>query len=375
MALSGTLHTMPLADLLQWLGTARKTGTLSIRGPRYTKRLYLKDGRIISSASDDPTEQLGQFLLSHGRITEEDLRKGLEQQAGTHVLLGRILLTAGAVREDELTRLLVLKAETTVFSIFLWPGAHFELDDGELPREMFVPISLDARDVVARGLALVQELRGIRSRLGSSRSVLARTDRPMPPDDRADRSRSAVLEKVDGRRSIIDICLALHASELLIARILDRLLEEGLVRVVRRIPLDAPGGDAVERPFLSPDVLVTKGSERLGAGDSETAVDLLQQALVMAPQDPNIRKVYDAACAHFREKTYREHLPPARVPVLARAMEDMTGERLTPEEVFMISRVDGRWQVRSIVAISPLGEIEGLRILKRLKDRGFLTLR
>ena len=49
---------MPLTDLLQWIGSARKTGTLAVRGARHTKRIYLKEGRIISSSSDDPTEQL-----------------------------------------------------------------------------------------------------------------------------------------------------------------------------------------------------------------------------------------------------------------------------------------------------------------------------
>src|SRR5678809_1530111 len=63
LSLSGTLYTMPLTDLLQWLDSARKTGTLAVRGARHTKRIYLKEGRIISSSSDDPTEQLGQFLL------------------------------------------------------------------------------------------------------------------------------------------------------------------------------------------------------------------------------------------------------------------------------------------------------------------------
>ena len=51
MGLSGTLHTMPLTDLLQWLGSARRTGTLAVRGARHTKKLYIKEGRIISSAS------------------------------------------------------------------------------------------------------------------------------------------------------------------------------------------------------------------------------------------------------------------------------------------------------------------------------------
>ena len=56
-------------------------------------------------------------------------------------------------------------------------------------------------------------------------------------------------------------------------------------------------------------------------------------------------------------------------------MNQLRGERLTPEEVFLISRINGSWELKSIIDISPLGEVEALRIMKRLKDRGIITLR
>jgi hypothetical protein len=367
---------MPLVDLLQWLGTARKTGTLAVRGARYTKRIYVKEGRIISSASDDPTEQLGQFLLSQGRITEEDLRRGLETQARTHVLLGKILLTVGAVKEDELRRLLVMKAEETIFSLFIWTDAHFDFADGELPKELFIPISLDVQDVLLKGLTVVDELRHIRSRFGSSRSVLRPTAVPLPKGFPPQRSAaSAILCLLDGKRSIADICLALHASEFTVTKLLFHLLEKGFVEIYQLVPAEAGDGGTSDRPFLSADLLIMNGKERLDARDYEAAVDLLGQAVAAAPRDLEIKKMYDEACSEFREQAYRDHLPPNRIPTLLRPLDELTGEKLTPEEGFLISRINGAWDLKSIIDISPLGEVEALRIMKKLKDRRLIELR
>ena len=367
---------MPLADLMQWLSAATKTGTLAVRGPKYTKRIYLKQGRIISSASEDPTEQLGQFLLSRGRITEEQLRKGLETQAKTHVLLGKILLMVGAFSEDELKRLLVMKAEETIFSLFLWSDAHFEFEDGELPKDLFVPISLDVQDVLLKGLTMIDELRHIRASFGSTHSIIGRTEVHLPEGFPPDRSLGrAVLSLVDGRRSIADICLTLHSSEFTICQILHQFYEQGFVRLVRKKEIEPGGSGPADRPFVSAGALVQQGKERLAKKDYDAAIDLLQQAMAASPRDLKIKEMFDHACHQFREHAYRDLMPPARVPVLVRAMNQLTGEALTPEEVFLISRINGAWDLKSIIDISPLGEVEALRIMKRLMDRGLIKLR
>ena len=375
MGLSGTLHTMPLTDLLQWLGSARKTGTLAVRSTRYTKRIYLKEGRIISSASDDPTEQLGQFLLSRGSITEDQLRKGLETQAKTHVLLGKILLMVGALEEDELKRMLVMKAEETLFSLFLWTDAHFELEEGELPRDLFVPISLDVQDVLLKGLTMTDELRHIRSVFGSRQSILARTARNLPPDYPPDRSLGrAVMSLVDGRRSIADICLALHTSEFTVSRMLHQFFEEGFVELLAKKE-PAPGEGTPTESRLSAEALVRHGRERLQAGDPEAAIELLQQAVTAAPRDLEIKRLLDGACAQFRDKAYATILPPTKIPTLMLEMNQLKSESLTPEEAFLISRINGSWELKSIIDISPLGEVEALRIMKRLQERRIIMLR
>jgi len=55
MPLLGSLATMPLTDLLQWVGVAGKTGTLEVERNKVRKRILVRKGRLIGCGSDDPS--------------------------------------------------------------------------------------------------------------------------------------------------------------------------------------------------------------------------------------------------------------------------------------------------------------------------------
>ena len=111
MSITGNLKTMELAELLQWLSQGRKTGTLYVDNGKVEKRIFFKDGTIVSSAASDPKEYLGHFLVSKGVISEDDLASAMRLQAEQGRLLGEILVedvreklgiipTAGSVTVD-----------------------------------------------------------------------------------------------------------------------------------------------------------------------------------------------------------------------------------------------------------------------------------
>ena len=68
MSLSGNLRTMVLPEILQWISTGRKTGTLHLERRSIQKKIIFKDGSIFTSWSNDPRESLGQFLMRERRI-------------------------------------------------------------------------------------------------------------------------------------------------------------------------------------------------------------------------------------------------------------------------------------------------------------------
>src|SRR2546428_13923378 len=129
--LTGSLKTMSLPDLLQWVGSGRKTGTLSLKGGTLHKKIYFQDGAIIGSSSNDTREYLGQFMLSEGIISEQQLKDAFDLQAQTKVMLNRILVKTGLVSEGKVAEILRVKQEETTYYQFFWANSAFQVLEHE----------------------------------------------------------------------------------------------------------------------------------------------------------------------------------------------------------------------------------------------------
>src|SRR6185295_2520667 len=138
MGLSGNLQTMLPGDLLQWLSLGQKTGTLVVSNKAVEKKIFFKQGRVISSASNDPREYLGQFLMSHGYLTEPELTKAMEVQRQSGILLGKILVMIDVISEEDLQRFMRRKAEEEIYDVFLWRDGSFEFHEDEIPKNEMI---------------------------------------------------------------------------------------------------------------------------------------------------------------------------------------------------------------------------------------------
>src|ERR1700682_293406 len=135
MGIRGTLNTMSVSDLLQFLATGRKTGTLKIGRGSIVKQIYLEDGLIVGSNSNDPKEYLGQVLLHYGKIEEAQLQAAMEIQRQTGGKLGTILASRGFVTPEDVIEVLRTRTLEIIYDLFIWEEAHFECFDKEPPPE------------------------------------------------------------------------------------------------------------------------------------------------------------------------------------------------------------------------------------------------
>ena len=139
---------MAVSDLLQFLAAGRKSGTLKFARSGIVKQIFLGNGAIVGSASNDPKEAIGQVLLHYGKITEEQLREG-----NGHVPRVRRSAGLGFVGPwfCEPGRHHVCAAHAHArnhYDLFIWEEAEFEFFDGEpFPADM-IRINVDATSVI-----------------------------------------------------------------------------------------------------------------------------------------------------------------------------------------------------------------------------------
>src|SRR2546426_6724717 len=229
--LTGSLKTMSLPDLLQWAGSGRKTGTLSLKSGPLHKKIYFQHGAIIGSSSNDTREYLGQFMLSEGIITEQQLKDAFDLQAQTKVMLGRILVKKGLVSEAKVSEILRVKAEETIYSLFLWSESDFAFLENELPPGDQVLISIKVEDVLMEGLRRYDTSKNIRQALPHNGVVLKKTAKPLPPDIASKVFPKRIYDMVDGHRVLADVILEAHASEFSVCQVLYVMAQKGYLEV------------------------------------------------------------------------------------------------------------------------------------------------
>src|ERR1700730_13134756 len=101
MAIHGNLTTMSVPDLLQFLASGRKTGTLKFGRGKIIKQIHCQNGVIIGSTSNDPKEYLGQVLIHYGKLDEAQLQAAMEVQRNSGAKLGEILAAKGFISQAD----------------------------------------------------------------------------------------------------------------------------------------------------------------------------------------------------------------------------------------------------------------------------------
>lgn len=380
MSLSGHLHTMAAGHLLQWLSFGQKTGKLVIRNPAVEKTIYVQKGKIVSSASTDPREYLGQFLMSYGYIDEEELRKAMEVQEQSKILLGKILVIIEAITENDLRRLMKIKAEEEIYDIFLWPDGEFHFYDEQRPAMELVPLNLEVTGIIMEGSRRVDEWERIRTVITSSAVVpIVRKKIKISSLNEAQRK---IVELIDGQRTIEQIVLESRSSNFVVSRTIATLVESGAVEIGEAaVPAPAPPEEpaAPSEEFLGSEAeiasLLTRAQTGLRDGEFEKALRLLKAAQNLEPDSARVRSALKGAEAVILAELKKTGIADQKVPHLRRPIEELGSMNFSPNEGFILSRINGQWDVSSIAKISPMREIDALLIFHRLVKDDIVDLR
>jgi hypothetical protein len=382
MSVSGNLKTMLPGDLLQWLSLGQKTGTLCVRNKGTEKKIFFRNGRVISSASNDPREYLGQFLMSHGYITEPELMKAMEVQAQSRILLGKILVMIDVITEEDLQRLMRLKAEEEIYDIFLWNEGDFQFADDELPQMEMIPLQVDVTGLIMEGTRRVDEWNRIHTLIGHE-GLIPAIVKEIPPEELEDDAQRMVINAIDGKRSLAELVLESRSSSFNVASAVFHLTREGYVKLTDPTIVVLPTAartDPDAAPFeeFSEDdeivSLIARAQQSMRGREYEKAQRLLKAAENLDPNHQRVRNAIKGAEAAILSDLRGQGLHDSKVPRVAKPLEEITQMNFTPNEGFMLSRINGQWDLGSLIKISPIREPDAMLIFYKLWRDGIIAL-
>ncbi len=396
MAIQGSLSTMSVSDLLQFLAVSRKTGLLKFSHQKVLKGIYVENGIIVGSSTNDPQEYLGQVLIHYGKLDEEQLQAAMEiqrkevassesrvpsqsndvqspkskaQRPGPR-RLGQILVADGILTETQIAQLLEVRTLDIIYDLFLWKEGHFEFgSDDPLPPD-FTRVHVEANRVVMEGAHRADEMVRFRTLIPSDRTLLELGTgwTASIPEGKATRQLLYFLEK---RMSVAEICYNMHSSAFEIYAQLYELVKEGVVHVAGELPEKRdPVRKMPDLPDAAADLLLLARGE-LSNNEPEKALSIIHTVLGRDPKNTAAHKLLEEAEKEFIDRVYSE-MSPSGVPKVLVQLEELANKEIGSQEGFVLSRINGVWDIQSILSICPFREADSLSLIKKLWDNGII---
>jgi len=366
MSVRGALSTMPAEDVLEWVARRQLSGQLTCERRELVRSIVLDEGTIVWASSNRRDEQLGVILVRSGLVAERALADALGTRAETGVPLGKVLLMSGLITESDLTDILATKIREAVTDVVTWTDGTFDLIPKAQPPATGVSahLAVDICLTVARRRS---------ARMVEIMSVLGADDVTfyVPPSATAPDDDDAMLDTVKiwslagDRHTAADIAAAFSGERFGSLDALAKMVVSGRLVVDRR---------QKERTNSGAE-LAAGARGRLRQGDKAGAYAMVAQALHQDPSDPDVRKSFQqierARVAEVARQMLSRHRVPRRLKDLEFESDDLD---LTTAELELANRVDGRWDLLSLIRSASVREAEALLAFARLAEAGVIDL-
>jgi hypothetical protein len=368
MSVHGAISTMPAEDLLEWAARRKLSAPLTFEHQNTTRSLVVEEGMIVWASSNRREEQLGVILARSGFVAERALAEALEARVETGVPLGKMLLMSGLITELDLIDILATKIRETVTDVMTWSEGTFEVVPRPQPQTGGVnaQLSIDICLTVARRRTarMVQ----IMNLLGSDDVTFSVPPDavPPPPEPAQLIDRPRLWELAGDRRTASELAATFRGERFATFDALAAMVEAGRLTVDRR-----------QRERTNSAVELAAGARnRLRQGDRAGALAMATQALHQDPSDADVRKTFAQAERARVAEIAKQLLSRHRVPRLARELSRQLAAdlSLSDVEVELARRVDGRWDLVSLLRSASVREAEALLAFARLAEVGVVEL-
>lgn len=249
----GDLSKTPFPVLLAGLYKADATGTLTVRSGPYVKKVYIKDGAVIFSASSSRNDRLGEMLLRRKLLKLQDY-EAVSGEIKPGLRFGTILVNRGLLSPGQLVKVVAEQVKEIVFSLFSLPSGEWRFADGISADDEVITLSINTTELLRQGVKRMDTVTPM-LQVFHHMSLLPRLT--SKPDDIAslfhfDETESAVLVYVDGSRTIVDIAELTQLSNFELLKLL------WILNILELLEVKEPPRETEEEPPEAlPDPAVT----------------------------------------------------------------------------------------------------------------------
>lgn len=231
--MEGSTKNYALADVLIGLQRSNSTGVLTINIGEIVKKIYIRNGDMIFSASNQDEDRLGDILLIEGKISKDQFDRSVIEMKRTGQRQGMALVRLGYLAPAELVNAVHHQVEHIIESLFDLEGGRFEFQERPLPSEEVITLTLSAANLIYRGIKKINNISRIQKELPSMDHLLSFSTDPLDlfQDLILDDAEKKIISRIDGKTSIKDIISITQLDSFETLKTLCALLSIGTIEV------------------------------------------------------------------------------------------------------------------------------------------------
>jgi hypothetical protein len=295
-AKSGMLEETPYPILLLALAAGETTGTLALRRNQLEKAVIFDGGSPVECRSNIATETLGRFLVSGGKVSEQDCHAAFALAAARGVPLGEILTERKLLAPTELYRALQQNLGRKLLEPFSWKEGTWAISNDTPPIASVLRVKVP--QLLVTGIAKVetQEIADAAAAIAEEKYLVAGLDPLFGLDDvRLTRDQQRVVDAARHGVSFDEIRKTPGIDSDDLNRLVYALLLLGALEVTSEPRRETPHREIahpfateteIETPLAVPIETVVAEPSPAGAPAAHRPVAAAPQPAVAAPAPP-----------------------------------------------------------------------------------------
>ena len=252
--LRGDISAFRLPEVLTFLSTARKTGTLTVAHDGVEAYLFFDDGSLVYAGSNQEHFRLGAILLRRKKISRGQSDRIDALMVGEGGRFGEHAIQQGVLTETQLRDFLKVQVSEIVYDCFVWDGGTFSFtQDGTHIPQHAVTISVDLANLIMEGARRIEEWEQCVKLLPDKTVVFRVVVTPRDEKITLTADEWRILFLINGQRTLENLCQDSDFDPFDVYRVVYGLYANKLIEVVAQVDeQDDTRADATVRQDEAP---------------------------------------------------------------------------------------------------------------------------
>lgn len=147
-SIEGSLSLMPLADLIQWIESAKRSGTLVATNDDITRRFYFQNGNLIFVWNDSEQDRFYDAIQQQTGVPLETLHDSMIRAEQLGISFMGYLSSEQGIHLEQLTGLITRISEEALSKSLTWKAGSFKFSDYVPAIVLCSPVTLSPSQVL-----------------------------------------------------------------------------------------------------------------------------------------------------------------------------------------------------------------------------------